>query len=81
MRDKRKTVQEKTVKPRDRVQVVQRKTTTKPLFHPNPYTVMEVKGTQVTVEREGKKSRKRNLAKVKILKKRPHRLRTKCKVR
>ena len=72
--------QEKTVKSGDRVLVVQRKTTTKPLLTQNPDTVIEVKGTQVTVEREGKKSRKRNLAKVKILKEGPDRLKTKCKV-
>ena len=56
VRDKRKTAQEKTVKPGDKVLVAQRKTTTKPPFDPNPYTIMEVKGTQVTVEREGKRT-------------------------
>ena len=73
VRDKRKTAQEKMVKPGTKVLVAQRKTTTKPPFDPNPYTVMEVKGTQVTAERDGK-IKKRNLAKVKILKERPERL-------
>jgi hypothetical protein len=77
VRDKRKTAQEKMVKPGDKVLVAQRKTTTKPPFDPNPYTITEVKGTQVTVEREGKRPRKRNLAKIKILKERPERLRAK----
>ena len=76
MRDRKKTAQEKAVKPGDKVLVAQRKTTTKPPFDPNPYTITEVKGTQVTVEREGKKSRKRNMAKVKILQERPERLRS-----
>ena len=76
VRDKRKTAQEQMVKPGMKVLVAQRKTTTKPPFDPNPYTITEVKGTQVTVEREGKKSKKRNLAKVKILKERPERLKS-----
>ena len=59
MRDKRKTAQEKTVKPGDKVLVAQRKTTTKPPFDPNPYTIKEVKGTQVTVERGKGKRRRR----------------------
>ena len=59
--DKRKTAQERMVKVGDKVLVAQRKTTTKPPFDPNPYTITEVKGTQVTVERQGK-MKKRNLA-------------------
>ena len=51
------------VKPGGKVLVGQRKTTTKPPFDPNPYTVTEVKGTQVTAERDGK-IKKRNLAEV-----------------
>ena len=78
VRDKRKTAQEKMVKPGTKVLVAQRKTTTKPPFDPNPYTVMEVKGTQVTAERNGK-IKKRNLAKVKILKERPERLKPRCR--
>ena len=60
VRDKR-TAQERMVKSGDKVLVAQRKTTTKPPFNPNPYTITEVKGTQVTVERQGK-MKKRNLA-------------------
>ena len=76
VRDRRKTAQEKEVKAGDKVLVAQRKTTTKPPYDPKPYTVKEVKGTQVMIGREGKQ-KKRNLAKVKILKERPERLRTK----
>ena len=54
MRDKRKTAQERMVKVGNKVLVAQRKTTTKPPFDPNPYTITEVKGTQVTVERQGR---------------------------
>ena len=67
----------KEVKRGDKVLAAQRKTTTKPPFDPNPYTIREVKGTQVTVEREGGQIKKRNLAKVKILKERPERLKPK----
>ena len=79
MRDKRKMPQEKMVRPGDKVLVVQRKTTTKPPFDPNPYTITEVQGTQVMVESDGKRPKKRNLEKVKILKERPERLRPKLK--
>ena len=58
--------------------VSQRKSTVKPLLDPKPYHVMEVKGTQVTVQR-GSKEIKRNLAKVKILHERPERLRKKIR--
>ena len=77
--DKRKTAQERMVKVGDKVLVAQRKTTTKPPFDPTPYTITEVKGTQVTVEREGKRLKKRNLAKVKILRQRPERLQIKAR--
>ena len=55
-RDHRKTAQEKKVKPGDRVLVLQRKSKIKPPFDPKPYQVTEVKGTQVTVQREKKES-------------------------
>ena len=47
VRAKRIMAQEKMVKPKTKVLVAQRKTTTKPPSDPNPYTVTEVKGTQV----------------------------------
>ena len=75
-RDKRTTAKERMVKPGDKVLVSQRKSTIKPPFDPSPYRVVEVKGTQVTVERSGS-IKKRNLAKVKVLKDRPNRLRSK----
>ena len=76
MRDRKKTAQEKEVKPGDKVLVAQRKTTTRPPYDPDPYTVKEIKRNQVTIERAGKKTNKRNLAKVKVLKERPERLRS-----
>ena len=45
----------------------------KPPFDLDPYTITEVKGMQVKVEKQ-RKIKKRNLAKVKILKEKPERL-------
>ena len=74
--DKRKTAKEKKIEKGDRVLISQRKTTVKPPYDPKPYTVQEVKGTQVVVQR-GEKTRVRNLGKVKILKQRPDHLKLK----
>ena len=49
------------------------KTTIKPPFNPTPYDVTEVKGSQVAARR-GDKGRIRNMAKVKLLRKRPEHL-------
>ena len=54
----------------DKVLVKQKKSSIKPPFDPRPYTVTEVKGTQVTATRGGKE-RKRNQAKMKVVKVRP----------
>ena len=50
----------------DTVLVKQTKTTTKPPFDPNPYTVIEVNGTQAVLERFGK-TMKRSFNKIKII--------------
>ena len=50
--------------------VKQTKTTTKPLFDPDYYTVTEVRGTKITGERRGK-SKTRNMEKWKVYKERP----------
>ena len=62
----------------DRVLVKQDKTTTRPPFDPDPYSVTEVKGTQITAERDGQ-VKKRNQAKMKKLERRPERLRIQSK--
>ena len=51
----------------DTVLVKQTKTTTKPPFDPNPYTVVEFNGTQAVLERIGKR-KKRNFNKIKVIK-------------
>ena len=62
----------------DRVLVKQDKTTIRPPFDPDPYRVTEVKGTQITAERDGQ-VKKRNQAKMKKLERRPERLKTQIK--
>ena len=49
----------------DRVLIKQKKTSIKPPFDPKPYTITEVKGTQVTARREGQE---RNKVKMKVVK-------------
>ena len=78
-RDTKKRAVEKTILAGDKVLVHQKKSTIKPPYDPKPYTVTEVKGTQVIAHR-GSKTRIRNMAKLKVLKKRPeHLMRTKNK--
>ena len=76
-REKRKTrfdsskhAKVKEVVKGERVLVKQKKTSIDPPFDPKPYTVTEVKGTQVTARRGGKE-RKRNQFKMKVVKERP----------
>ena len=57
----------------DRVLIKQKKTSIKLPFDPKPYTITEVKGTQVTARR-GEQERKRNKVKMKIVKERPEHL-------
>ena len=68
--DSSKHAKTKEVIKGDKVLVKQKKTSIKPPFDPRPYTVTEVKGTQVTATRGGKE-RKRNQAKMKVVKVRP----------
>ena len=53
--DAKKRVKDKEMKPGDLIMIQQRKTTTKPPWDPSPYTITEVKGSQVKAEREGVK--------------------------
>ena len=57
----------------DTVLLHQKKTTTKPPYDPDPFTVTTVQGTQIAATRRGKVVT-RNVDKWKILKKRPHHL-------
>jgi hypothetical protein len=68
--DTRRKVKEKTVKPGDRVLVRRDKTTTKSPWDPNPYKVLEVKGSKVTAER-GEQRRSRAKNHIKVVKERP----------
>ena len=68
--DKKHKVREQIIQPGDQVLIKQQKTTVKPPFDPTPYDVTEVKGSQVTARR-GDKMRIRNMAKVKLIRKRP----------
>ena len=71
--DKKHKVREQSIQPGDQVLIKQQKTTIKPPFDPAPYDVTEVKGSQVTARR-GDKTRIRNRAKVKLLRRRPEHL-------
>ena len=68
--DSSKHAKTKEVMKGDKVLVKQKKSSINPPFDPRPYTVTEVKGTQVTATRGGKE-RKRNQAKMKVVKVRP----------
>ena len=73
MFDKKHKVKKQIIQPGDQVLIKQEKTTIKPPFDPKPYDVTEVKGSQVAARR-GDKVRIRNMAKVKLLRKRPEHL-------
>ena len=64
---------DKIIQTGDQVLIMQQKTTMNPTFDPTPYDVTEVKGSQVTARR-GDKVKTRNMAKVKLIKKRPEHL-------
>ena len=68
--DKAKHVREQEVVVGNKVLLKQQKSSIKPPFDPEPYTVTEVKGTQVT-GRGGGKERKWNKVKMKVGKGRP----------
>ena len=64
--DKRNKVQEHQVEKGDRV-LMKQKTMVKPPYDPKPYTVVDVKGAQVTFSRGGKE-KKRTKEKIKVVK-------------
>ena len=72
-RDKRRRAKDIEYKLGDKVLMSQKKSTVKPPFDPKPYTVIKVKGNQVTGQR-GMAVKIRNKAKFKLLKPRPERL-------
>ena len=74
MVDKKKRAVLKKICPGDRVLIKQQKSTTKPPYDPEAYTVTGVKAAQVTAER-GSKRRVRDMSRVKLLKLRPAHLR------
>ena len=74
--DKHRRAQHKVVMVGDRVLIKQKKTTTKQPWDPDPYTVTEVRDTQVTAQRRSK-VRIRNVEKWKVLKERPAELQVK----
>ena len=73
MVDRKKRAGIKKICPGDRVLVKQQKTTIKPSYDHEPYTVTSVKAAQVTAER-GSKTRVRDMSRVKLLKQRPEHL-------
>ena len=73
--DRHRRAKEREYKVGDKVLIHQKKTTTKPPYNPDPYTVMQIKGTQITASRRGQQMT-RNVDKWKILKDRPLHLRT-----
>ena len=74
--DKHRKAKDKKVEKGDQVLIKQDKTTTKPPWNPEPFTVEEVKGTKIVAKR-GELTRTRNVEKFKILKKRPDYLKVK----
>ena len=68
--DKRYHAKQKMVKPGDRVLLKQKKTTTKPPYNPNPFTVSSVDGNRITI-RHGETTRVRDKNKLKLITERP----------
>ena len=68
--DKKKSAKATIIVPGDKVLIAQKKTTTRPPFDPNPFTVIKTKGAQIVAKR-GEVIRVRNKAKFKLLKERP----------
>ena len=73
--DRHRRAKEREYKVGDKVLIHQKKTTTKPPYDPDPYTVTQIKGTQITATRRGQQMT-RNVDKWKILKDRPLHLRS-----
>ena len=72
--DRHRRAKEREYKVGDKVLIHQKKTTTKPPYDPDPYTVTQIKGTQITSTRRGQQMT-RNVDKLKILRDRPLHLR------
>ena len=72
--DKKKRAALKEIVPGDRVLIKQKKTTVKPPYNHNPYTVTKVKAAQVTAQK-GNTVRVRDMSRVMLLKQRPEQLR------
>ena len=73
--DRHRRAKEREYKVGDKVLIHQKKTTTKPPYNQDPYTVGQIKGTKITATRRGQQMT-RNVVKWKILKERPLHLRT-----
>ena len=73
--DRHRRAKNREYKMGDKVLIHQKTTTTKPPYDPDPYTVTQIKGTQITATRRGQQMT-RNMDKWKILKDRPLHLRT-----
>ena len=71
--DKHRRATDRQYKVGDTVLLYQKKSTTKPPYDPDPFTVTTTEGTKITATRRGKVVT-RNADKWKILKRRPHHL-------
>ena len=71
--DKHRRATDRQYKVGDTVLLYQKKSTTKPPYDPDPFTVTTTEGTKITATRRGKVVT-RNVDKWKILKRRPHHL-------
>ena len=76
--DKKRRVKEKYVKVGDKILFQQKKLTTKTPWDPQPYEVLEVKGSKVKAQK-GETIRERAKNNIKVLKPRPEGLRIKTK--
>ena len=73
--DKRHRAKDKQVEMGDQVLVKQKKTSIKPPWDPNPYTVQGVSKRRLELNREDGKHRRRDVGDVKLVKRRPEHLR------
>ena len=72
--DRKKKARPKSLEPGDQVLLKQRKTTVKPPFDPNPYTVTSTEGNRVFMQRGDGKQRVRDKNNVKMVAIRPEHL-------
>ena len=73
--DNRRRVKAKSVKPGDKILVKREKTTIKSPWDPEPYSVVEVRGSKVAARR-GEQTKDRAKNHIKVLKPRPQYLQT-----